>query len=146
MNKPNNIRKRVFANKLHKQIFFIVLIAALVPTIVVTIGLYYLIFGVISLQLVIPEVIAYNIIPAAKKVIVILSITEPIIVAVILFFAHKATHAIIGPFDRLVKELDECIEEKKEGHIVIRKNDKFWLLVQKINKLLDKLRESKSRS
>ncbi len=142
MNKPKNIRKRVFANKLHKQIFFIVFAAALLPTIVAAFGLYYLIFGIIALQLGIPEAIAYDIIPAAKKVLAILSITVPIIILAILFFAHKVTHAIIGPFDRLVRELGECIEGKRQGHIVIRKNDKFWPLVEKINKLLDKLKRA----
>jgi len=141
MNKPKNIRKRFFANKLHKQIFFIVFAAALAPTIFVTIGLYYLIFGIIASQLGIPEVIAYNIIPAAQKVIAILSISVPLVILAILLIAHKAAHVIVGPFDRIIRELDEYVEGKKDGHIVIRKNDKFWPLVDRINRLLDKFKK-----
>lgn len=141
MNKPKNVRKRIFANKLHKQIFFVFFIAALVPTLVVTVCLYFLIFNIVASQLTVPEAIAYNIIPAAKEVIIILSISVPIIILLILLFAHKITHAMIGPFDRIVRELDECIEGKKEGHIVIRKNDNFCPLVERINKLLDRIKK-----
>ncbi|MBU0759889.1 MAG: hypothetical protein KKC66_01975 [Candidatus Omnitrophica bacterium] len=138
MNK-NNKRKRAFANKLHKEIFWLVFIAALVPAAIVMVLLYYLIFNITAEQMVIPEAIAYNLIPAAKKVIVILLFSAPICTAAILFFAYKISHRIIGPFDRIVRELRECTEGKKKDHIVIRKNDKFTPLVDKINKLLDKL-------
>jgi len=92
-------------------------------------------------QFVFPEAIAYNIIPAAKKVTIILLIAAPVSISIIIIFAFKVTHRIIGPFDRIVRELDEYIEGKKEGHIIIRKTDKFWPLVDRINKLLDKLKK-----
>ncbi|MBU3911797.1 MAG: hypothetical protein KKD90_04345 [Candidatus Omnitrophica bacterium] len=137
MNK-NNKRKRAFANKIHKEIFWLVFVAALLPAIIVMVLLYYLIFNITAEQMVIPEAIAYNLIPAAKKVIVILLFAAPLSIAAILLFAYKLSHRIIGPFDRIVTELGECAEGRKKGPIVIRKNDKFKPLVDKINKLLDK--------
>jgi len=138
MNENNNKRKFVFANKLHRQIFLLVSLAALLPTIIVTIGLYYVIFGITANEVAIPEAIAYNIIPAAKKVALLILITTPIAIGVILFIAWKISHAIIGPFDRIVRELDERIEGRIIGHILVRKKDKFWPLVERINKLIDK--------
>jgi len=38
-------RKKFFANPMHRQTFMLVLMAALVPATIVTICLYYLIFG-----------------------------------------------------------------------------------------------------
>ena len=49
MNK-NNKRKRAFANKLHKEIFWLVFIAALVPAAIVIVLLYYLIFNITAEQ------------------------------------------------------------------------------------------------
>lgn len=131
-------RHRTFANKLHREIFLTVLVAALLPCFVVTIALYYLIFNVMSGQLGIPEAIAYNIIPAARKVSLYLIGAAPASVFIILLLTYRITFRIIGPFDRLVRELDEVAKGKKDTHIIIRKKDKFQPLVDGINKLIDK--------
>jgi len=136
-----NKRKRIFANRMHRDLFLVILLASLLPAIVVTICLYYLIFSVTASQFAIPEVIAYNLIPAAKRVTIIIVVSAPIIISTIMIFAHKITHKIIGPFNRIIRELDEYIEGKKVGRIVIRKTDKFLPLVERINKLLDKLKK-----
>jgi len=141
MNEIKQRRRIIFANKMHRNLFLLFLLASLLPAIIVTICLYYLIFSVMANQFVFPEAIAYNIIPAAKKVTIILLIAAPVSISIIIIFAFKVTHRIIGPFDRIVRELDEYIEGKKEGHIIIRKTDKFWPLVDRINKLLDKLKK-----
>ncbi|MFC1666566.1 hypothetical protein ACFL0P_01660 [Candidatus Omnitrophota bacterium] len=141
MNKQSR-RKKVFANKMHREIFLLVFLASLLPALIVTVCLYYLIFNITAQQFGIPEAIAYNIIPAARKVILILWLVAPISILTILIFAYKISHRIIGPFDRIVRELDECIDGKKQGHVAIRKADKFRPLVDRINKLLDRLRSS----
>jgi len=139
MNKRKNQRRQIFANKFHKQIFLLVVLAALLPTAIVTVCLYYLIFGVTSMQLGIPEAIAYNIIPASEKVTIILLSLAPAVIVILLIFAHKITHTIVGPFDRIVRELDDYMQGGKKTHISLRKTDKFHPLVNRINKLLDKI-------
>lgn len=141
--KKENRRRRSFANRLHKEIFLLVFLAAFLPAGIVAISLYYLIFGVTSEQFGIPEVIAYNIIPASEKVGAILLLAGPLSIVIILIFAYILSHRIIGPFDRIVRELDECINGKRQERIVIRKGDKFQPLVDRINRLLDKIRHSK---
>jgi len=111
-----------------------------VPATIVTICLYYLIFGITSAEVGFPEAIAYNILPAAKRVTAILLATAPVALLVILIFAYKITHRIVGPFDRIVYELDAHIKDRRNGHIKIRKSDKFHALVEKINHLLDKIK------
>lgn len=140
MKTKNNKRYRTFANKLHREIFLTVLAAALLPCIVITIALYYVIFNVMAGQLAIPEAIAYNIIPAAKKVSLILIWAAPATVFIILLLAYRITYRILGPFDRIVRELDEVAKGKKDTRILIRKKDKFQPLVDGINKLIDKCR------
>jgi len=138
MKTKNNKRFRTFANKLHREILLTVMAAALLPCIIVTIALYYLIYNVMSGQLGTPEAIVYNIFPAARKVNLYLILAAPFSVFVILIFAYRITYRIIGPFDRIVREVDECVKGKKTDHIVIRKKDKFQPLVDNINKLIEK--------
>ena len=137
MNKTNK-RKRTFANKLHREIFMVIFLAAFLPAGVVAVTLYYLIFGITAEQMGIPEAIAYNIIPASRRVTTILALAAPGTILVILLLAHKITHRIVGPFDRIVRELGECAKGKKKDSIVVRKGDKFKPLVDNINKLLNK--------
>ncbi len=134
----NNKRKNFFANKMHREIFFVVFLASILPATIVTVLLYYTIFGIVANQLGIPEAIAYNIIPAAKKVTTILAISVPACILIILISAFKISHKIVGPFDRITRELDENLKGKRKGHIILRKKDKFRPLVDRINKLLDK--------
>lgn len=138
MNKQNK-RQRTFANKFHREIFLLIAVASLIPAVIATILLYYLIFSITADQMVVPEAIAYNLLPAAKKVLFILAFAVPLSILVILLIAHNITHKIVGPFDRIVRELGERIENRKKGHIHIRVKDKFKPLVDKINQLLDKL-------
>ncbi len=138
MNKKN-MRSKHYANKMHKDIFTIIFVAAVVPATIVAICLYYLIFYITAEQIAIPEAIAYNLIPAAKKVLRIVLYAVPISILIILIFARTVTHKIVGPFDRIVRELDGCLKGKKQTHITLRKGDRFQPLVNRINKLLDRL-------
>ncbi|MDP8216648.1 MAG: hypothetical protein P9L98_04965 [Candidatus Kaelpia imicola] len=137
MNK--NKRKRFFANKFHRQIFFIIGLAALLPTIIVSIALYYLIFGIIAQEIAIPETIAYHIMPAAKRATLIIFTVAPLIILTILIIARRITHSILGPYDRIIREIDENMEGKNRHQIKLRKHDKFLPLVEKINRLLAKI-------
>ena len=138
MNKQNK-RQRTFANKFHREIFLLIAVASLIPAVIATILLYYLIFSITADQMVVPEAIAYNLLPAAKKVLFILAFAVPLSILVILLIAHNITHKIVGPFDRIVRELDERIKGENRNHITVRKGDKFKPLVDNINKLLDKI-------
>ena len=131
-----NYRKAFFANTLHREIFFVVLGAALVPMLITAIGLFYLIFNITAEQIGIPEYIAYNVIPAANKVTWILAFVTPPVIAVILLMAHRVSHRIVGPFDRIIRELDNRVMTKSREPIKLRPGDKFQPLMDKVNELL----------
>ncbi|MDD5614021.1 MAG: hypothetical protein PHQ54_02995 [Candidatus Omnitrophica bacterium] len=133
-----NRRKRLFANRFHRQIFILVALAALLPMIITTIALYYLIFGITASEIGLPEIVAYYILPAAKKVTFIILIISPVVIAAILLISNRMTHSILGPYERIVRELDEHLQNKRKGPIKLRKSDKFSSLVEKINILLSK--------
>ena len=134
--------KQFFANRMHREIFWLVFLAAFVPTVITSVSLFYLILSMTAEQLAIPEAIAYNILPAAQRVTAVLLIAIPTTTVILLVFAYQATHRIVGPFDRIVRELQAHAQGAGKGPIVIRKNDKFVPLVTQINALLAQLRKS----
>ncbi|OGX27823.1 MAG: hypothetical protein A2787_05190 [Omnitrophica WOR_2 bacterium RIFCSPHIGHO2_01_FULL_48_9] len=142
MNIQYNRGKQIFANKLHSEIFLTVFFACFIPTLFTTVSLFYLIFSITADQIGIPEAIFANIIPAAYRVALILCIGLPLVILGILVVAHKITHKIVGPFDRVVRELDESIKGRRNAPIKLREGDKFAPLVDKINILLERLSKS----
>ncbi len=116
------------------------LIAAVVPAGVVAVCLYYLIFNIFASEVVIPEFIAYTLIPVSDQVNLILLIAMPVVLGVIWFMALAFSHKISGPLYRLEKELDARVKGERQGPIYLRKGDEAAIhsLVAKINKLIEK--------
>lgn len=116
----------------------LVFIAAFVPTVIVGFCLYYVIFNLTAAQIGIPEAIAYNLFPVAKKVNIIILTILPFSITIIAAWAYVISHRVAGPLNRIYSELDDRINNKKHGHIYLRKNDELVELVERINKLIDK--------
>ena len=116
------------------------LIAAVVPAAVVATCLYYLIFNIFASEVVIPEFIAYTLIPVSEQVNLILLICLPVALAIIWFMVLTFSHRVSGPLYRLERELDERLKSKKQGPIRLRKGDEAAIhsLVAKINKMIAK--------
>ena len=130
------MRKIKFINtSVQNKTLILVFIAAVVPMAIVSICLYYLIFNMLAWQLGIPESIAYNLLPVARKVNIILLVSLPVVLFFIWFAALELSHSIAGPIYRLEKELDDRIKGKKAGPILLREKDELKVLVDKINKL-----------
>jgi hypothetical protein len=137
LNKNINMRKRRFLNvPVQNKTLILVFLAAIVPMSIVAVCLYYLIFNMLAWQLGIPEAIAYNLIPVAKRVSAILLMSLPVVLIIIWFAALELSHRIAGPVYKIEKELDDIIEGKKKGLIQLREKDEFKGLADKINKLI----------
>jgi len=136
--KQNRRGKKLIGTPLQKKLLILVFASAVIPAGIVTVCLYFLIFNLLAWQMGIPESIAYNLIPVARKVSLIIIITLPIILFIIWIIALELSHRIVGPLRRIEKELDDRIKGKKDEPIQIRKKDAFKPLVDKINKLLNK--------
>ena len=138
MDSQGNKRRRFFANSMHRDIFIVVVVAALLPTIITAVFLYYLIFSIVTEHVGIPETIAAHIIPAARQVSLILWVLIPLLIGVVLWVAHRMTHQIVGPFGRILRELDAHIAGESQKPICVRPRDKFRPLVDRINIILKK--------
>jgi methyl-accepting chemotaxis protein len=136
------MRKAKFINTpVQNKTLILVFIAAVVPTAIVAVCLYYLIFNMLAWQLGIPEIIAYNLVPVARRVNIIMLVSLPIALFIIWLAALELSHRIAGPIFRLEKELDARITGNKSGPIKLRESDELKSLADKINKLMEKSRQ-----
>lgn len=134
----NKRKAKFIGTALQNKTLILVFAAAVIPAAIIVVCLYYLIFNMLAWQIGIPEAIAYNLVPVARKVNLILLIALPIVLFIIWFIALELSHRIAGPLYRLEKELDERIEGKKKGPIRLREKDELKLLADKINKLISR--------
>jgi hypothetical protein len=121
-----------------KKLLLLIFASTVIPTSIVAVALYHLIFNLLACQIGIPEAIPYNIIPVVKKINLIILISLPIVLLLLWVIALELSHRISGPLFRLERELDERIAEKRHGHIRLRPKDELKALVDKINKLINK--------
>lgn len=135
-------RKKFVDIPFQRKLLIFIFTSAMIPAVMVTICLYYLIFNLLAQQMVIPEAIAYNLIPVAKKVTIIIFIALPVTLFIIWVMAVEMSHRIAGPLFRLDRELDKRISGEDRGIIVVRRKDELQPLVDKINQLLDKINKS----
>ena len=129
---------KFIGTSVQKKTLFLVFLAATMPAAIVGVCLYYLIFNLMAWQLGIPESVAYNLIPVAKKINTILMVALPIALVSIGMIALELSHRIAGPIYRLEKELDRIIAGEKIPQIKLRKKDELKPLVDKINKIISK--------
>lgn len=57
----------------------------------------------------------------------------------IILWAYYKTNKIIGPHDRIIRELDEIIVGKRKGPLTVRQgDDMFGELLERINTIIEK--------
>lgn len=132
----NKRRKRYLGTVFQRKLLFLVFAAASIPTLIIGVCLYYLIFHMLAGQIMVPEAIAFNLIPVFHKVNVVIAVSIPILLLIFWVSALELSHRVAGPLYRMEKELDEVIAGNKREPIKLRKNDEFQTLVSKINKLI----------
>ncbi|MFA5157394.1 MAG: hypothetical protein WC532_08465 [Candidatus Omnitrophota bacterium] len=136
--KSNQRRKKYIGTSFQRRLLFLVFASAVIPAVILAACLYYLIFHMLSLQLVFPEAIAYNVMPVLRQVNTLIIIALPVSLFLIWIIALELSHRIAGPLYRMEKELDERISGQKHGPIRLRAKDEFKLLADKLNKLICK--------
>ena len=131
-------RVNFFANKTHKHSFMLVVAAAVLPTLIITLSLYFLIFGVITREGSAPHSISSTAVQVSKHTGIILISALPFIMGALLFVAYRVAHMILGPIDRISKEVQDRHKGHKTDPIKLRSDDKLHDLVRKINNLFEK--------
>ncbi len=58
----------------------------------------------------------------------------------VLWWAYRVSSKLMGSFERIIKELDECLAGKRKKHIYTRDKDELAKeLLKRINALIDRL-------
>lgn len=129
-------RHRYLVNKI-VQFRYMALVA--IPLVILMTALYYLIYYCVFNEMLIPEAIVATLLPAMKKVNLMIVLTVPILLSVILRMALIYSNRIIGPIPRLERELDKVIAGDRSVRIKVRDKDELNTFVNKINMVLENL-------
>lgn len=135
------LRTKYFTgSRMQKKYLALLLVSMLVPIILVSGCLYYLIFNIMAEQIGIPEYIAYNLLPVVKKINFVLLVGVPPILLVLIMWGVVLSHKFIGPIERVKNEVDKITESGDyKRRIKLRKNDDIIPVADAINRLLDKV-------
>jgi len=133
------MRKQFIANHLQLEVFLVVFTAALVPTVSMTLVIYYLFTGIEYQGIGDGGGMLLFVRPEIHQFINAILLATPVLIIALLIFSLKLTHSLVGPYDRIIRELDECLSGKRKGKIILREGDKFDSLILRINRLLGRL-------
>ena len=133
--KDKNMSKRgpVLRVKTHLQsrLIWMICAAMAMPTVVLGGSMYWMIArissstGGVSPQEVIADVTRY------------VAVLYPLLSAALLYWVFQGTSKIVGPIERMIRELDQRIEGRGTGPIILRPGDQLIPLADKINMLLE---------
>ncbi|MBF0101834.1 MAG: hypothetical protein HQK77_13095 [Desulfobacterales bacterium] len=76
-----------------------------------------------------------------EKMIPIILILLCILIVVLVYWIYYISNKLVGPFDRIVRELDQIMDGTKKKHpITVRKGDEmFDQLLKRVNQLIEKV-------
>jgi len=131
------IRRRKYL--VNKPVQFRYMSLVVLPLVALLSGLYYLIYYSVMSQILIPEAIVAMLLPAMKKVNVVMVITAPVLLFLILRMALVYSNRIIGPIPRIEMELDKVIAGDYSVRLKTRDKDELKAFISKINTLLDRI-------
>ncbi|MGB3057004.1 MAG: HAMP domain-containing protein [Candidatus Omnitrophota bacterium] len=114
-----------------------------VPTIFVGGCLYYFIFTVMAEQLVLPDMIAMNLLPVIHKINYILLIGLPAVFVVILGWAAFLSYRFVAPLERLEEDLEKIDSGDYSVRLQISRDHDLSPITDVINDLVDKLEKNK---
>lgn len=134
------IMRRKYLVKKDTQFRYMGLVS--IPLVLLLAGLYYLIYYSVLDQMLIPEAIVAALLPAMKRVNIVVAIAGPIVLFLILRAALIYSNRIIGPVSRLEKELDRAIAGDYSVRIKTRDKDELKGFINKVNMLLERLDKS----
>ena len=146
MSRPERRRRYFIKPGFQFRYLRLVLAAIILPVLLFSACLYYLIFYLMAEQLGIPESIAYNLIPVLKKINLILLFGLPAVSAAVLFWGVLISHRIAGPIYRLEKDLEKIAGGDFSLRIKIRKKDELGSIAAGINKVLDRITEKDAKA
>ena len=116
---------------LQSRLIWMICAAMAMPTVVLGGSMYWMIArissqaGGASPQEVIADVTRY------------VALLYPLLSAALLYWVFQGTNKLVGPIERMIRELDQRIESGGTGPITLRPGDQLIPLADKINVLLE---------
>jgi len=101
--------------------------------------MYYFIFILVTGGVNVSEPIAYNIFPLLYKVNLMISVGIFVIFAVFLMVMFYISSKLIGPLERLKKELKQIAEGDLTHRIKMREKDDCFFIGELVNQILDRM-------
>jgi len=144
MNNPNKRKRRKYLVDKPFQYKYMSFVA--IPLLFLLAGLYYLIYYSVFRQMLIPEAVAVTLLPAMKKVNIVVAFGLPVVLFLIIRASLIYSNRIIGPIPRIEKELEKAIAGDYSIRIKARDKDELNNFIAKVNILLEKIEESKQGS
>lgn len=131
----------VVRNRLQRHYLRLIALSLILPTLITGGCLYYVIFNLMAEQLGIPEVVAYHLLPVVEKVNLVLALSLPVAFLILFSIGLALSRNLVGPIERLGRELEEIISGNLSKRLQLRKKDELKPLVNGINVLLDKIEQ-----
>ena len=116
---------------LQRKLIWMICAALAMPTVVLGGSMYWMIArissptGGVSPQEVIADITRY------------IAVLYPLLSAALLYWVFRGTNKLVGPIERMIRELDQRIESGGTGPIILRPGDHLIPLADKINLLLE---------
>lgn len=132
--------RNVFAirSRLQLKYALLFLFSMVIPTMFVGACMYYFIFFIVNEGLGVPEPIGYNLFPVLKTVNLVMGLGLPFIFIVLLMTGLYMSNKLVGPIDRLKKELTQIAEGDTVHRVRLRSDDELKFMADLINRILDK--------
>jgi hypothetical protein len=147
--KPNYNRNPIFhVNKFQQRLLFPVVIISILTSSMLVFAMLYLSYigehlALLTsthpndLQWAVPWFLDIN---KYNLVIPVLMLAIASILVIMVSWAYHVTHRIIGPHERVIRELDEVLSGQRKEPITTRKGDEVYEeLLNRINALIKKL-------
>lgn len=81
-----------------------------------------------------------QLVPDIKIVVLVVLLLLPLIFYAMIVWGYYVSNKLVGPFERILRELDEIIATKQKRHVHTRKGDKLAEeLLKRINILIDRM-------
>jgi len=129
-----------YLNKsLQTHYLLIIIFSMIIPTLFVGGCLYYVIFMIMADQIVLPDIIARDLMPVIQRINVLLAIGLPIVFAVIGAWAFILSYRFIAPLERLEEDLQKIDEGDYSVRLEVQDDHDLKPVADIINDLVDKL-------
>jgi len=109
------------------------------PVLLVAGCLYYIIFKILADEMVLPDVIARDLLPVIERINFLLLVGLPIVFVVILTWAVILVHKVIAPLERLEEDLVRIDGGDYSARLQVQHDHDLKPIADVINDLVEKL-------